>query len=114
MKKPGSAVGQEVASYGVAGGTISSKGQVTIPKAVRERYGFAPGTRVEFEMKEGGALVRRHRPERHPVWDQIGSLRDTWRWPKGIPHTVDAFIDFVRGGSYEELTGHKRGRRRRR
>jgi hypothetical protein len=63
-------------------------------------------------MKEGGALVRRRRPERHPVWEQIGSLRGVWRWPKGIPHTVDAFVDFVRGGSYEELTGRKPGKRR--
>jgi hypothetical protein len=65
-------------------------------------------------MREGGALVRRRRPERHPVWDAIGSLRDVWRWPKGIPHTVDAYIDFVRGGSYEELTGRKPPKRRRR
>jgi AbrB family looped-hinge helix DNA binding protein len=93
---------------------VSSKGQITIPKVVRERYGLTAGSEVEFEMREEGALLRRRRPERHPVWDQIGSLRDSWRWPKGIAHTVEAYIDFVRGGSYEDLTGRTPGRGRRR
>lgn len=32
--------------------------------------------------------------------------------PKGVPHTVNAYIDYVRGGSYEELTGRKPSRGR--
>lgn len=93
--------------------TVSSKGQITIPKSVRARYSIGPGTEVEFELREDGALLRRRRPERHPVWDLIGSLRKGFRWPKGIPHTVDAYIDYVRGGSYEELTGRERPAKRR-
>ncbi len=92
--------------------TISAKGQITVPKGVRARYGWNPGTEVEFELKEEGALLRRRRPERHPVWDMMGSLKKGWRWPKGIPHTVDAYIDYIRGGSYEELTGRAKPRRR--
>jgi len=111
-RRPGE--GREgAAPYGARGSTISSKGQVTVPKAVRERYGLSTGTEVEFEMREDGALLRRRRPERHPAWDQIGSLRDSWRWPKGVAHTVDAYLDFVRGGSYAELTGRRPGKRRR-
>ncbi|HEX9305329.1 MAG TPA: AbrB/MazE/SpoVT family DNA-binding domain-containing protein [Thermoanaerobaculia bacterium] len=93
--------------------TISAKGQITVPKGVRERYALLPGTEVEFEMRDDGALLRKRRGERHPIWDAIGSLKDSWRWPKGIPHTVDAYIDHVRGGSYEELSGKKSRRRRR-
>jgi AbrB family looped-hinge helix DNA binding protein len=93
--------------------TISAKGQITVPKGVRDRYALEPGTEVEFELREDGALLRKRRERRHPIWDAIGSLRGSWRWPKGVPHTVDAYIDYVRGGSYEELTGKKpRGRRR--
>jgi antitoxin PrlF len=114
MRRAGSPVRDGGAAYGAAGGTISSKGQITIPKAVRDRYGLTTGSEVEFEMREEGALLRRRRPERHPVWDQIGSLRDGWRWPKGVPHTVDAYVDFVRGGSYAEWTGRKPRKSRRR
>jgi antitoxin PrlF len=39
---------------------VTSKGQVTIPKLVRDRLGIAPGTRVEFELAEDGrAFLRR-------------------------------------------------------
>ncbi|MDQ5857662.1 MAG: AbrB/MazE/SpoVT family DNA-binding domain-containing protein [Acidobacteriota bacterium] len=93
--------------------TVSSKGQITVPKTVRDRYAMVPGTEVEFELREDGALLRKKRGSRHPIWDAIGSLKDSWRWPKGVPHSVDAYIDYVRGGSYEELTGKKSRRRRR-
>jgi antitoxin PrlF len=95
-------------------GTISSKGQITVPKRVRARYALEPGTEVEFELREDGALLRKKRAEKRPIWNAIGSLKGKWRWPKGIPHTVDAYIDYVRGGSYEEMTGRRRpaGRRR--
>lgn len=93
--------------------TVSSKGQITVPKTVRDRYAMVPGTEVEFEFREDGALLRKKRGSRHPIWDAIGSLKDSWRWPKGVPHSVDAYIDHVRGGSYEELTGKKPRRRRR-
>jgi AbrB family looped-hinge helix DNA binding protein len=94
-------------------GTISSKGQITVPKSVRDRYAMGPGTEVEFELREDGALLRKRKGQRHPIWDAIGSLKDSWRWPKGVPHTVDAYIDHMRGGSYEELTGKKARRRSR-
>jgi AbrB family looped-hinge helix DNA binding protein len=92
---------------------ISAKGQITVPKGVRDRYALGPGTEVEFELREDGALLRKKRGERHPIWDAVGSLKETWRWPKGIPHTVDAYIDHVRGGSYEALTRPKKQRGRR-
>ena len=35
---------------------VSSKGQITIPIALRERFGLNPGTEVEF-VASGGALL---------------------------------------------------------
>ncbi len=32
---------------------VSSKGQITIPIALRERFGLNPGTEVEFVASEG-------------------------------------------------------------
>jgi AbrB family looped-hinge helix DNA binding protein len=36
---------------------VNTKGQVTIPKALRERFGFRPGDEVEFIEVEGGLQV---------------------------------------------------------
>lgn len=40
---------------------VSPKGQVTIPKELRERLGIRPGTRVEF-LAEGDHLIIRKLP----------------------------------------------------
>ncbi len=36
---------------------VTSKGQVTIPKKVREYLGITPGTAVEFELQHDGRVV---------------------------------------------------------
>jgi len=38
---------------------ITSKGQVTIPKEIRDDFGFLPGTEVEFVREGGGIRVRK-------------------------------------------------------
>ena len=43
--------------------SVTSKGQVTIPKRVRQALGITPGSKVEFDVDGGGArltLVKRH------------------------------------------------------
>ena len=37
--------------------TVTSKGQVTIPKRVRDRLAIGPGSRVEFELTPAGQVV---------------------------------------------------------
>ena len=40
--------------------TVTRKGQVTIPKAVRDPLGINPGSKVDFEIgKDGRAFLRR-------------------------------------------------------
>ena len=52
---------------------VTSKGQVTIPKKVRERLGIVPGSAVDFELTESGEVVLRavgrdgRRPARTPA-----------------------------------------------
>jgi AbrB family looped-hinge helix DNA binding protein len=36
---------------------VTSKGQVTIPKPVRDRLGIEPGSAVEFELDRAGRVV---------------------------------------------------------
>jgi antitoxin PrlF len=40
---------------------ITSKGQVTIPQAIREQLGLLPNTEVEFAVERGAAVLRRKR-----------------------------------------------------
>ena len=64
---------------------LSEKGQITIPKAVREKLGLAPGAVLEFAA-ENGKLVGRKKVS-HDVfkkWRGRGVL------PKGL--TVDDFL----------------------
>lgn len=47
--------------------SVTSKGQVTIPKRVRDALGITPGSEVEFDLEAGGArlkLVKRTAPSR--------------------------------------------------
>ena len=37
--------------------TVTSKGQVTIPKKVRDRLGISPGSEVSFILKDGEAAM---------------------------------------------------------
>jgi antitoxin PrlF len=37
--------------------TLTSKGQVTIPKEIRDALGLAPGDRILFRVKENGEVV---------------------------------------------------------
>jgi AbrB family looped-hinge helix DNA binding protein len=38
---------------------VTSKGQVTIPRQVRQRLGIVPGSEVEFELDDRGARLLR-------------------------------------------------------
>jgi AbrB family looped-hinge helix DNA binding protein len=43
---------------------ITSKGRVTIPQEIRERFGFLPGTEVEFVVKGNDVqIVKSRRPQ---------------------------------------------------
>jgi antitoxin PrlF len=68
---------------------VSSKGQITIPAAVRERLGLRPGTVVSFEVRREGALLRKGGGARHPVDAIYGTLR--------LDRSVDELIDEMRG-----------------
>lgn len=56
--------------------TISSKGQITVPKAVRDTLGLRPGTHVEFEVTPDGALLRKgHKGTTRAVDRVLGILK---------------------------------------
>jgi len=60
--------------------TVTSKGQVTIPKRVRERLGIVPGSAVEFEARPDGSIVLVRKgagAARHRARSRFAALRGT-------------------------------------
>jgi antitoxin PrlF len=68
---------------------VSEKGQVTIPKAVRDRLGLAPGTEIEFEAVGGQLIGRKAIRE-----DVFSKWRGRARLPQG--QTVNQYLRRVR------------------
>jgi antitoxin PrlF len=71
---------------------VSEKGQVTIPKAIRDKLGLRPGTRVEF-VANNGKLVGRKKIEE--------DLFKKWRGKgSGLVNKmggIDEYLRHVRG-----------------
>ena len=69
---------------------VSEKGQITIPKPLRERLGLDAGTILDFG-EEAGALIGRKRADVDP----IARWRGRGRLPGGV--SVDAYLRKARG-----------------
>jgi AbrB family looped-hinge helix DNA binding protein len=54
---------------------ITSKGQVTIPQAIRERLGLYPHTEVEFAVERGSAVLRPKRGAPTRAQQIVGHLK---------------------------------------
>jgi AbrB family looped-hinge helix DNA binding protein len=67
--------------------TVSDKGQVVIPAAIRRRLGIVPGTRLEFTEEGAEIRVRVQRVRRETrIEDGYGMLSYT-----GSPHRLADF-----------------------
>lgn len=62
--------------------TITSKGQVTIPKPVRDALGLETGDRIEFVRTEQGFLVV-------PAKSDLRSLRGMFKGRRSKPATIE-------------------------
>ncbi len=60
-------------------GTVSTKGQVTIPRDIREALHIRPGDKVLFDLEGGDrALVRKAEPKRlTEIMDRLGGTMET-------------------------------------
>jgi AbrB family looped-hinge helix DNA binding protein len=73
---------------------IGERGQVTIPKEIRDRFGLGPDTEVEFRV-EGSSIVLRKAPKKLNLARWKGKCADSL---SGLGYSsVDDYIDDVRG-----------------
>jgi AbrB family looped-hinge helix DNA binding protein len=66
--------------------TLTSKGQITIPKAVRQSLGLQTGDALEFEVQEDRVELRAARPRRTSAGVLRRYLPKGWKAP-----SVDSF-----------------------
>jgi AbrB family looped-hinge helix DNA binding protein len=62
--------------------TLTSKGQTTIPKEIRDSLGIKPGDRMTFTLMPDGTVVMR--VKRKSVMDLAGFLHKKGRKPVSI------------------------------
>jgi AbrB family looped-hinge helix DNA binding protein len=80
---------------------ITSKGQVTIPKEMREAFGLLPGTEVEFVPAESEIRVRKASTGRKRGEEFIEHLREAG---KNYTMTTDEVMRLTRGEDWGQGT----------
>ena len=79
---------------------ITSKGQVTIPKAIRDYLHVKPGDRVKFFMHPDGTVVLLPKVP-------VTALRGILQW-RGRPATLEEMDDAIVAGASEGTVPPKR------
>jgi AbrB family looped-hinge helix DNA binding protein len=74
---------------------MTSKGQVTIPKRMRDQFDLKPGSEIEFGVSHEGELVlKAKRPApKEPIESRFAAIRGTL----DLGMTTDEFMRFLRG-----------------
>jgi len=67
---------------------VSERGQVVIPKPLRDKLGIRPGQRLDFQEERGRLVVAKTPDEADPVDSVYGILR---------PVRTDKLIERLRG-----------------
>jgi AbrB family looped-hinge helix DNA binding protein len=73
---------------------VGERGQVTIPKEIRDQFGLVPETEVEFHVVKG-AIVLRKAPKKLNLAKWKGRCGQTFA--RLGYSSVDKFVDEVRG-----------------
>ena len=68
---------------------ISERGQITIPKKLRDSFGLHRNVEVEISPTVDGLLIQKRTAAKHPVDRVSGILQDSF--------DIDAYIEEIRG-----------------
>ena len=69
---------------------VSERGQITIPKHLRDRFGMTQDVEVEITPTEQGLLIQKRTAALHPV-DRVAGVLD------GADFDIDKYIEEIRG-----------------
>ena len=77
---------------------ITSKGQVTIPQAIRDQAGLLPGSEVEFVIEGGRVVIKPVQPAGR-TWarEALERARGSGNEPMFKGWTTDQIMKFLRG-----------------
>jgi antitoxin PrlF len=80
---------------------ITSKGQATIPKRIRDRLGLRPGDRIKFFLHPDGSVVLL---PKLPVSALRGIVK-----PRQRPVTIDEMTAAAASGAADSMSRRRRG-----
>jgi antitoxin PrlF len=69
--------------------TVAERGQITLPKAVRDALGLTKGTLLKVELEGGRIILRKN------VDDAVSRARGRFKLPEGV--TTDDVMRELRG-----------------
>ncbi len=73
---------------------ISERGQITIPKHLRDRFGMTHNVEVEISPTKQGLLIQKRAAALHPV-DRVAGILDGV--DLGADFDIDEYIEEIRG-----------------
>lgn len=68
---------------------LTQKGQVTIPRKFREKFGLSPSVEIEFKEEGGKIILIKRSLATHPLDRMVGILKS--------PQRTDKIIQKLRG-----------------
>ncbi len=69
--------------------TLGSKGQVVIPKDLRQYLGITVGSTVTFEIKDGEVILRPEKQPREAVEEYISVIRRKMKKPVNLEKIIE-------------------------
>jgi len=75
---------------------VTEKGQVTLPKKLRDKYGISSATEIEFIERDGVIILLKKGAS-----SQVSRYRGIAAIKKGLPHRTDQFLTLLRDGDDE-------------
>ena len=79
---------------------VTEKGQVTIPKHIRDKAGIRPGTEVDFRLEDGKVVVLKRKGAKQGESAGQALVRDLQAAARGaaaLPLSSDEVMDLTRG-----------------
>ena len=71
--------------------TVTSKGQVLLPKKIRDQVGIKPGEEVIVEIKDGAIVIKQNKK---PSWMKLRGIL------KGTGYSTAQFLEERRKGDH--------------